>query len=400
MFLDFFADLRAEGIPVSPKEYLTLLAALSAGLHELDVDSFYRLARCSLVKSERHYDRFDRVFARRYRDLAATTAALAGEVPAEWLEELTRLALDPERLRSLEDDGRSLAELLETFRRRLAEQEGRHEGGSKWIGTAGRSPFGHGGFAPGGIRVGGRGGARRAAKVWERREFRNLDGEVELDTRNFKVALRRLRNLVREGRAEEFDLDGTIAGTARRGGLLDLVYRPERKNRVHMVMLLDVGGSMDAHVEICERLFSAARAEIAGLEHYYFHNSPYETLWRDLRRRPGDELATVDLLARLRPDHRLVLVGDAAMNPYELLEVGGSIEHMNAESGETWLTRILAAVGGAVWLNPEPPERWTWTASTRMIQSLMAGRMFELTLDGLDRALRELMRRGGAPSGS
>ncbi len=394
MFLEFFEDLRAEGIPVSLREYLTFLAAMAEGLHDQDVDDFYRLARCAMVKSESHYDRFDRVFGRRFRDLAATSAALEGEIPAEWLEDLARLLLDAEKLAALEASGRSLTEILEELRRRLAEQTERHEGGSKWIGTGGRSPFGNGGMAAEGVRVGGRGGARRAMKVWERREFRNLDDSVELGTRNFRVALKRLRRRVREGRADELDLDGTIDETARRGGLLDVVMRPERKNRVHLAMLLDVGGSMDDHVALSERLFSAARSEIAGLEHLYFHNCPYETVWRDMRRGPDDRLATEDFIARRRRENGIILVGDAAMNPYEIIERGGSIEHMNEESGETWLRRIVGSVERAVWLNPLPREHWGWTVSTRMILDIMEGRMFEMSVAGIESAMRELMSRG------
>ena len=393
MFIHFFEDLRAAGIPVTLREYLNFLGTLDAGLAACDIDRFYQLARCSLVKNEVFYDRFDRVFGHRFKDLAATSSALRKEIPKEWLEDLAQLYFSKEELERL-GKGAKLEDILEEFRQRLREQDAAHRGGSKWIGTGGRSKFGHGGINAAGVRVGGKGGLGRAVKVWEERRFRNLDASVELGTRNFKVALRRLRQFAREGLAEELDLPETIRATARSAGMLDLKFRPARKNRVKVLMLLDIGGSMDPHVQLVERLFAAAGSELKNFEHYYFHNCPYESLWRDVERRYDESVPTPDVYNKFGKDYKLVFVGDAAMSPYEISQPNGSVEHYNAEAGSHWIRSLLDHFPHAVWLNPRREELWDYTTSTQMVYELMAGRMFELSLSGLEAALKELMHRG------
>ena len=394
MLVRFFNDLRAGGVPVTLPEFLSLLEGLEARLAALSPEDFYYLARMSLVKDERHFDRFDRVFAEHFAGAEKLFEKLAAELPPEWLKQLTeRLFTEEEKQRVAALGG--WQKLLETLQQRLREQKGRHEGGNRWIGTAGTSPFGNQGFNPEGVRIGQAGSReRRAVKVWEARDYRNLDDAVELGTRNIKMALRRLRRFAREGAPEELDLDGTIDSTARGGGLLDIRLQPERRNAVKLLLLLDVGGSMDPHVKICEELFSAARAEFKHLEYFYFHNFPYERVWKDNRRRFSQVTDTRVLLRTFNPDYRVVFVGDATMSPYEIEQPGGSVEHWNDEAGRTWMQRISAHFPRLVWLNPEPEDRWQWTPSIKITRDLVNQRMFPLTLDGLDRAMRELRHSG------
>jgi uncharacterized protein with von Willebrand factor type A (vWA) domain len=374
------------------KEYLTLLEALSARLVFADLDDFYHLARTSLIKDEAQYDRFDRAFGEYFKGIEALPLDLVAEIPAEWLRRQAELLLSDEDKKLIESLG-GWERLMETLRKRLEEQKGRHQGGSKWIGTAGTSPFGAYGYNPEGIRIGQEQSRnRRAVKVWDRREYRNLDDSLELGTRNIKVALRRLRRFAREGAAEELDLDDTIRSTARNAGYLDLKLVPERHNAVKVLLFLDVGGSMEDHVKVCEELFSAARAEFKHLEYFYFHNFLYESVWRDNRRRQAERFPTLNVLRKYGHDYRLVFVGDAAMSPYEIAYPGGSVEHHNQEAGSVWLRRMLDVYAKAAWLNPVPEERWAYYESVGMVKQLMDGRMYTLTLEGLDRAMRALSR--------
>ena len=396
MFISFLDALRRAGISASPKEHLALLEALDADVIERTPEQFYYLARAIYVKDETLIDRFDQVFARVFRGVlpaAAPDGALSPEraLPEEWLKAVAEKYLTPEEKAKIEALG-SFDVLMDTLRQRLAEQQGRHQGGSKWIGTGGTSSFGNGGYNPEGVRIGGASTHRRAVKVWERREFRNLDASRELGTRTIKVALRRLRRFAREGAAEELDLDATVAGTARRG-YLDVAMRPERRNAVKLLMFLDVGGSMDDHVQLCEELFSAVTSEFKRLEFFYFHNCIYEGVWKDNRRRHAERIPTADVLHGFNRDHRLLIVGDASMSPYELVQPGGSVEHMNAEAGAVWLRRLTDAFPAAAWLNPLPAAQWHHARSTGMIRELMADRMYPLTLDGLDQAARALGRK-------
>jgi uncharacterized protein with von Willebrand factor type A (vWA) domain len=394
MLVRFFTDLRAGGVPVTLPEFLSLLEALEARVAALSAEEFYYLARLALVKDERHFDRFDRVFAEHFEGAQKVFEKIVAELPPEWLQRLTeRLLTDEEKARVAALGGWD--KLLETLRQRLREQQDRHEGGTKWIGTGGTSPFGNGGFNPEGVRIGpGPGRHRRAVKVWDARDYRNFDDSVELGTRNLKMALRRLRRFAREGAPEELDLDGTIDATARNAGLLDLKLVPERRNAVKLLLLLDVGGSMDSHVKICEELFSAARAEFKHLEYFYFHNFPYEKLWKDNRRRFSVSTSTTTMLRTFNSDYRVVVVGDATMSPYEIEQPGGSVEHWNEESGRAWMERIAAHFPRLVWLNPEPEDRWKWTASVEITRQLVGNRMFPLTLQGLDAAMHALKRAG------
>jgi uncharacterized protein with von Willebrand factor type A (vWA) domain len=392
VLVQFFFALRTAGVPVSITEFLTLLAALRERVAQHSALEFYFLARACLVKDERHYDRFDRVFAAVFRGAEQAFAALPAAVPEEWLRGEAARALSDEERRRIEALG-GWNKLLETLRERLREQQGRHAGGNKWIGTGGTAPFGAGGYNPEGIRIGQREGREgRAVKIWERREFRNLDDRVELGTRNLKLALRKLRRFAREGAAQELDLDGTVDATARNGGLLDLKLVPERHNALKVLLFLDVGGSMAPHVRLCEELFSAARSEFKHLEHFYFHNFLYEQLWRHNARREATVVPTEQLLRTYRRDYRVIVVGDATMSPYEIVEPGGSIEHWNAEAGAVWMQRLCAHFPHLVWLNPEEPQRWEYTPSVRITRELIAGRMFPLTLAGLDAAICELRR--------
>ena len=397
MLVRFFFDLRTAGVPVSLTEFLSLLQALEARVATCSAEEFYWLARLALVKDERHFDRFDRVFAQHFEGAERLFERIIAEVPADWLKQLAERVLSEEERRKIEALG-SWDKLLETLRQRLAEQKERHEGGSKWIGTGGTSPFGSGGYNPEGVRIGDAGKRqRRAVKVWESREYRNFDDQREIGTRNLKVALRRLRKFARQGAADELDLGGTIDATARNAGWLDLKLRPERRNTIKVLLLLDVGGSMDDHVRVCEELFSAARSEFRHLEYFYFHNFIYEGLWKDNRRRHTERTSTLQMLRTFNADYRVIFVGDATMSPYEIVQPGGSVEHWNEEAGSAWMQRVAAHFPYLVWLNPEPQERWDWTPSIRLTQELVGGRMFPLTLDGLDRATAALRRKQVTP---
>ncbi|MFW5881282.1 MAG: vWA domain-containing protein, partial [Roseicyclus sp.] len=384
----------AARIPVSLREYLSFLDAMSAGLVTYDVDGFYYLARAAMVKDERHLDRFDQAFAHIFGGLEAITpeAVLeAAQIPAEWLEKLAEKHLSPEERAEIEVLG-GFDKLMETLRERLREQQGRHEGGSKWIGTAGTSPFGAYGYNPEGVRIGQHESRhRRAVKVWDRREFANLDGEVELGTRNIKVAMKRLRQWARDGAAEELDLDGTIRATAE-AGWLDVKTRPERRNAVKVILFLDVGGSMNDHVRVVEELFSAARAEFKHVEYYYFHNCLYEAVWRDNRRRWSEQIPTFEVMNTYGSDYKCIFVGDASMSPYEIAFPGGANEHWNAEAGQVWLERARAQWPNHVWINPVPERAWGYTRSIGMIRSIFEDAMVPMTLEGIERGMRALGR--------
>ncbi len=393
MLSQFFFTLREHQVPVTIPEYLTLLEALKSDVIGPNIDEFYLLARSALVKDETHFDKFDRAFAAYYKGVEAATGP-SHEIPLEWLRKQAELNLSAEEKALIESLG-GWDELMRRFRERLEEQKGRHEGGSKWIGTAGKSPFGAYGYNPEGIRIGQQESRNRSAvKVWDAREFRNLDGDVQLGTRNLKVALRRLRRFAREGAPSELDLDGTIDKTARNAGLLDLQLRPERHNAVKVLLLLDIGGSMDEHSRLCSELFSAARAEFKHLEFYYFHNCVYDFVWNDNRRRHGQRTGTWDLMHRFNTDYRLIFVGDATMSPFEILRPGGSLEYMNEDAGADWLKRLTEVYQRSIWLNPTPEEEWGYHYTINVVRELMGGRMYPLTLDGLDRAMRALARKG------
>jgi uncharacterized protein len=391
MFLRFLDALRSAGIPASLKEHLLLLEALDREVIARTPEQFYYLARATYVKDEGLLDRFDQVFGQVFRGVATAPGTLAAEIPSEWLKAVAERYLSPEEMERVKALG-SWDELMDTLAKRLAEQEGRHQGGNKWIGTGGTSPFGNSGYNPEGVRIGGESVHKRAVKVWERREFRNLDSTRELGTRNIKVALRRLRRFAREGAADELDLQATIEGTARQGWL-DIRMRPERHNAVKLLLFLDVGGSMDPWVKLCEELFSAATSEFKNLEFFYFHNCPYEGVWKDNRRRFAERTPTWDVLHKFGHDYKLVFVGDASMSPYELSHPGGSVEHMNDEPGALWVQRMTNTYPAAVWLNPVPEAQWGYSQSIRMLRELMTDRMYPLTLDGLDAAMRELTRK-------
>ena len=391
MLVDFFLHLKAAKLPVSTREFLTLLEALQRGVVANDIDDFYVLARTCLVKDEALYDRFNLAFGSYFKG-AAGIFDIRGEIPEEWIRKLIEGNLSEEDKALVESLG-GWDKLMETLKARLEEQRGRHQGGSKWIGTAGTSPFGAYGFNPEGIRIGQEaGGNRSAVKVWDERTFRNLDDSVELNTRNIKIALRRLRRFAREGVPEELDMPGTIEGTAKNAGWLDLHMVPERRNRVKVLLFLDVGGSMDPHIRNCEELFSAAKTEFRLLEYFYFHNCVYDYVWRDNRRRRNERIATFDILHKYGPDWRLIFVGDAAMSPYELVQAGGSVEYLNDEPGILWLKRLFDLYRHAIWLNPEPERTWNYTRSTQMVLEALGPRMFPLTLDGLQRGIAALRR--------
>jgi uncharacterized protein len=391
MFVTFFQELRSAGVPVTLREYLTLMEAMARDLAARQVESFYYLARATLVKDERNLDKFDRVFGHVFRGLQQVEEALTAEIPTEWLKGLAEKYLTDEEKKLIEAMG-GLDKLLETLQQRLAEQKGRHQGGSKWIGTGGTSPYGANGYNPQGVRIGQeRNRNFRAVKVWDAREFRDLDDAVELGTRNIKIALRRLRKFARTGAAEELDLDGTISGTARKG-YLDILLRPERHNAVKVLLFFDVGGSMDWHVQATAELFSAARSEFKHMEHFYFHNCLYEKVWKENRRRFDDTTPTAQVLRTYPRDYKAIFVGDAAMGPYEISAPGGSVEHFNEETGMAWMERVTGTYRSAVWLNPVPERDWDYTQSIPMMRQLMGGRMYPLTLEGLDRAMRELVR--------
>ena len=395
MLVSFFFELRAAGVPVSLTELLALLQGLKQRVAFISAQHFYFLARLTLVKDERHYDRFDRVFAEHFAGAERLFAAIEAQLPPEWLAAMTQRLLSDAEKRQIEALG-GWDKLLETLRERLAEQRERHEGGNKWIGTAGTSPFGHGGYNPEGVRIGGAGREQRAVKIWEQREFRNFDDAVELGTRNLKLALRKLRRFAREGSAELLDLDGTIDATARNAGLLDLKLMPERHNAIKVLLFLDIGGSMDGHVRLCEELFSAARSEFKHLEHFYFHNCPYQSLWKDNRRRHAERIPTAQVIRTYASDYRAVFVGDASMSPYEITHAGAGIEEWNDEPGARWLSRLSRAYPRLAWLNPEPERDWPHVASIGLVRELIGERMFPLTLEGLDRAIAQLKRRSVA----
>ncbi len=392
MFATFILALRQAGLPASVTEYLALLRAMKAGVADYSVDDFYHLSRAALVKDERHLDRFDRVFGQVFKGLEPPEGDPQQAIPEEWLRKVAEKLLTEEEKAAIQAAG-GFEALMELLKKRLAEQKGRHQGGSKWIGTGGTSPFGAHGYNPEGVRIGQEESRhRRAVKVWDKREFRDLDGDVEIGTRNMKVALRRLRRFAREGAATELDLPDTIRATANNAGSLDLKMVPERHNRVKVLLLLDIGGSMDDHVRECAELFSAARGEFKHMEHFYFHNCPYERLWRDNRRRQSSTVPTWDVLRTYGSDYKLILVGDAAMSPYEIAQPGGSVEHWNEEPGSAWMGRLLGHFRRSAWLNPMPEEVWGRYHSIGMVRQLMERRMFPLTLAGVEAMTRELAR--------
>jgi uncharacterized protein len=392
VFINFFLELRQGKVPVSLKEYLTLLEAMQQNLAEYSVENFYYLSRAALVKDERNLDKFDRVFGQVFKGLEPEQDGLPAEIPEEWLRKLSELYLTEEEKAKIEALG-GFEKLLEELKKRIEEQQKRHQGGNKWIGTGGTSPFGAYGYNPEGVRIGQQGSRqRRAVKVWDKREYRNLDDSVILGTRNIKIALRRLRKFAREGVPDELDLDETISSTARNGGYIDIQMRPERRNTVKVLLLLDIGGSMDDHIRTCEELFSATRAEFKHLEHYYFHNCLYEKLWKDNRRRHSEIVETWQVLHTYPPDWKLIFVGDATMSPYEVVYPGGSVEHWNEEPGQVWMGRMLDHFKHSIWLNPVPERHWPHTPSLEMLQQIMGHRMYPLTLGGLDRGMRELNR--------
>jgi len=391
MFTHFFHELKAAQIPVTLKEYLTLLEALKADLAEKRVEEFYYLARTTLVKDERHLDKFDRVFGHVFKGLELMDDAIEAAIPEEWLRTVAELYLTDEEKAKIEELG-GWEKIMEELKKRLEEQKERHQGGNKWIGTGGTSPYGADGYNPAGVRIGQKGNRNfRAIKVWDKREFKDLDDTVELGTRNIKVALRRLRRFAREGAADELDLDRTIHSTAHRG-YLDIKMRPERRNTVKVLMFFDVGGSMDWHIKEAEELFSAARAEFKHLEYFYFHNCIYDFVWKDNSRRWTDKVPTWDVLHTYPSDYKVIFVGDASMSPYEVAVRGGSVEYMNDEACVVWLKRVAEVYESAVWLNPVVEEHWGWTPSIQIIRELLDDRMYPLTLDGIDRSMRDLMR--------
>ncbi len=394
MLIDFFYTLRAAKLPVSVKEYLTLLEALQAqvvgpGSDACSLDDFYFVSRLILVKDEKHYDKFDRAFGAYFKGVDMLTD-FTKEVPLDWLEKILQKELTPEQKAAIEKMGWD--ELMETLKKRLEEQKERHEGGSKWIGTGGTSPFGNGGYNPQGVRIGGKGGNKSAVKVWEQRAYQDYDDSQELGTRNIKVALRRLRKFAREGSPDELDLDDTIRSTAANAGYLDIKMIPERHNNVKVLLLMDVGGTMDEHIQRMEELFSAVKSEFKHLEFYYFHNCVYDYLWKNNRRRFAEKFPTWDIIRKYNKDYKLIFIGDATMSPYEILQPGGSVEYNNEEPGAEWIQRLTHAYPKFVWINPEPQGVWQYRQSISIIQQLTGNRMFPLTLRGLEEAMRMLSK--------
>jgi uncharacterized protein with von Willebrand factor type A (vWA) domain len=392
MFQRFFTELRDARVPVSLKEYLVLIEALEKEAVAPRVEDFYYLSRAVLVKDERHLDKFDRVFGHVFKGLENTVDAINAEIPEDWIKALTEKFLTDEEKEQIKALG-GWEKLMETLQERLKEQKERHQGGNKWIGTGGTSPFGNNGYNPEGVRIGGEGkGQGRAVKVWDKREYKNLDDNVELGVRNIKVALRRLRKFARTGAADELDLDGTIKKSAREG-YLDIVLRPERRNAVKVLLFLDIGGSMDSHVKLCEELFTAAKTEFKHMDFFYFHNCLYESVWKDNRRRHDEKHLTWDVLHKFPHDYRIVFVGDGTMSPYEITYAGGSVEHWNEEPGAAWLKRVADIYERVIWLNPTPEAHWGHTPSIQIIREIIGEhRMFPMTLAGLDGAMRELSR--------
>ncbi|MBX3488431.1 MAG: VWA domain-containing protein [Parvibaculum sp.] len=391
MFVHFFHELKKANVPVSLREYLTLLEAMDADVIERRVEDFYYLSRSALVKDERNLDKFDVVFGHVFKGLELVGDGEIANIPEEWLKALTEKFLTDEEKAQIEALG-GWEKIMEELQKRLEEQKKRHEGGNKWIGTGGTSPFGANGYNPEGVRIGQKEGRHgKAVKVWDKREYKNLDDQVELGTRNIKVALRRLRRFAREGAPTELDLDGTIKATAHQG-YLDLIMRPERRNKINVLIFFDIGGSMDSHIKLCEELFSAARTEFKNLEYFYFHNCLYEGVWKDNRRRHAEKMSTWDVLHKYPSDYKVIFVGDATMSPYEITYAGGSVEHWNEEPGGIWLERVNQIYESAIWINPIPERHWEYTPSLQIIKQIMGERMFPLTLEGLDHAMRELSR--------
>ncbi|MBK7162595.1 MAG: VWA domain-containing protein [Sphingomonadales bacterium] len=393
MFFNFLDELRLAGIPASLKEHLALLEALDADVIEQSPEEFYYLARAVLVKDEALLDRFDQVFNKVFKGLLTDYGTNPVDIPEDWLKAVAEKFLTPEEMEAMKSLG-TWDEIMETLKKRLEEQQKRHEGGNKWVGTGGTSPYGNNGYNPEGVRIGGESKHKRALKVWEKREFQNLDNTKELGTRNIKIAMRRLRRFAREGSPDELDLDGTIKGTARQGWL-DIQMRPERRNAIKVLLFLDVGGSMDPFIKLCEELFSAATAEFKNLEFFYFHNCVYEGVWKDNRRRFAERTPLWEVLHKFPHDYKLIFVGDAAMSPYEISHPGGSVEHFNEEAGAVWLQRMVNTYPATVWLNPTPEAHWNYSQSTKIIKELVKDRMYPLTLEGLDDAMRELVRKNG-----
>lgn len=391
MFLNFLDELRAAGIKASLKEHLMLLEALDKDVIDRTPEQFYFLSRAVYVKDEGLLDRFDQVFNKVFKGLLTEYGTNPVDIPADWLRAVAEKFLTPEEMAAIESLG-SWDDIMDTLKKRLEEQKERHEGGNKWIGTGGTSPFGHGGYNPEGVRIGGESKHKRALKVWEKREFQNLDNTRELGTRNIKIALRRLRKFARQGAAEELDIKATIDGTARQGWL-DIHMRPERRNAIKVLLFLDVGGSMDPFIKLVEELFSAATSEFKNLEFFYFHNCLYEGVWKDNKRRYSERTPTWEVLHKFPHDYKVVFVGDAAMSPYEISHPGGSVEHFNEESGAAWMHRVANTYPATVWLNPTPEQHWTYSQSTKIIKDLVNDRMYPLTLEGLDDAMRELTRK-------
>ena len=392
MLIEFFLKLKQGGLPVSVREFLTLLEALDKRVIGSSVDDFYYLSRACMVKDESNYDKFDRAFGAYFKGITELPEGATALIPEEWLKKLAEKHLSDEEKKLIESLG-GWDKLMETLKKRLEEQQGRHQGGNKWIGTAGTSPFGAYGYNPEGVRIGQHESRhRRAVKVWDQREFKNLDDSVELGTRNIKVALKRLRKFARQGNPEELDLDDTIRSTARNAGYLDIKMVPERHNSVKVLLFFDIGGSMDDHIAVCEQLFSAARTEFKHLEYFYFHNFLYERVWRDNRRRATERMATWDVLHKYPHDYKVIFVGDATMSPYEITYAGGSVEHTNPEPGALWMQRVLSVYKDTIWLNPQPESVWDYHESIRVTRELIGERMFPLTLAGLDRGMRQLSK--------
>jgi len=391
MLIDFFFHLRAAKLKVSINELLTLLEALKRGVIGPSIDDFYYLSRATLIKDETQFDKFDRAFGEYFKGVEAIMGVEA-DIPLEWLRKQAELNLSPEEKAKIEAMG-GWEKLMETLKKRLEEQKGRHQGGSKWIGTGGTSPYGAYGYNPEGIRIGQEGSRNRSAvKVWDQREYQNLDDQVELGTRNIKIALRRLRRFARDGAPEELDLDGTITSTARKAGMLDILMRPERHNKVKVLLFFDIGGSMDDHIKLCEEMFSAAKTEFKHMEYFYFHNCLYDYVWKDNRRRHSERTPTVDIMHKYGHDYKLIFVGDATMSPYEILQPGGSIEYSNDEAGAVWMRRMFDTYPKAIWFNPEPEQLWPYRQSISVIREIMESRMYPITIEGLERAMRYLSK--------
>ena len=392
MFISFFHQLKKTGVPVSIREYLDFVSGLSKGVTQLDTNCFYYFARSSLVKDERHFDRFDKVFSEFFEGALNAGEKMLAEIPDHWIMNALQKNLSEAEKQQIESLG-GWDKLLKTLKERLKEQKKRHQGGNKWIGTGGTSPFGSGGYNPEGIRMGSEGKRQgKAVKIWEQRLWSNFDDTKTLGIRDIRVAVRRLRKFAREGTPEEFDIDSTINATAKNAGYLDVKMRPERKNRIKLLLFLDVGGSMDPHIEACEELFSATRSEFKNLEHFYFHNCVYEVLWKNNPRSSEEVISTYDVLRKFRSDYRIIFVGDASMSPYEITYPGGSIEHWNEEAGAIWLDRLSSHFNSIAWLNPEPEKFWNSSESNRIIKKILDGRMFELNLNGIEKAMKSLAR--------